>query len=176
MGSWEHPVGHLLHTLAVVASWTMPVIIPGEVTAFLPHGVNNSVTILLRIQLKSRPLFYSCRIEALEFLDEKELFEQLMQHYCICWASKDSSDLGKVLQPLGELLPWQSPEGGLGWDVTPGHPKSPCSRALLLLPAGQCCSTAFGLSVQCRGAAAFPPEDSMWAPLNNCLLYPSSAN
>ncbi|KAL9835997.1 leucine carboxyl methyltransferase 1 isoform 1-T2 [Geothlypis trichas] len=34
------------------------------------------------------------RIEALEFLDEKELFEQLMQHYCICWASKDSSDLG----------------------------------------------------------------------------------
>ncbi|XP_065540992.1 leucine carboxyl methyltransferase 1 isoform X1 [Lathamus discolor] len=34
------------------------------------------------------------RIEGLEFLDEKELFEQLMQHYCICWASKDSSDLG----------------------------------------------------------------------------------
>uniref|UniRef100_A0A8C3D493 Leucine carboxyl methyltransferase 1 n=3 Tax=Corvus TaxID=30420 RepID=A0A8C3D493_CORMO len=34
------------------------------------------------------------RIEALEFLDEKELFEQLMQHYCICWASKDSSNLG----------------------------------------------------------------------------------
>ncbi|NWT62521.1 LCMT1 methyltransferase, partial [Erythrocercus mccallii] len=33
------------------------------------------------------------RIEALEFLDEKELFEQLMQHYCICWASKDSSNL-----------------------------------------------------------------------------------
>ncbi|NWH39971.1 LCMT1 methyltransferase, partial [Chloropsis hardwickii] len=33
------------------------------------------------------------RIEALEFLDEKELFEQLMQHYCICWASKDSSSL-----------------------------------------------------------------------------------
>ncbi|KAM9599093.1 leucine carboxyl methyltransferase 1 isoform 1-T1 [Morphnus guianensis] len=34
------------------------------------------------------------RIEGLEFLDEKELFEQLMQHYCICWASKDSSNLG----------------------------------------------------------------------------------
>ncbi|NXN44078.1 LCMT1 methyltransferase, partial [Rhinoptilus africanus] len=33
------------------------------------------------------------RIEGLEFLDEKELFEQLMQHYCICWASKDSSNL-----------------------------------------------------------------------------------
>ncbi|NWU69903.1 LCMT1 methyltransferase, partial [Pterocles burchelli] len=33
------------------------------------------------------------RIEGLEFLDEKELFEQLMQHYCICWASNDSSNL-----------------------------------------------------------------------------------
>ncbi|XP_044836465.1 leucine carboxyl methyltransferase 1 isoform X1 [Mauremys mutica] len=44
---------------------------------------------------------YSClpqadvrRIEGLEFLDEKELLEQLMQHYCICWASKDSCNLG----------------------------------------------------------------------------------
>ncbi|XP_032624382.1 leucine carboxyl methyltransferase 1 isoform X2 [Chelonoidis abingdonii] len=44
---------------------------------------------------------YSClpqaevrRIEGLEFLDEKELLEQLMQHYCICWATKDSCNLG----------------------------------------------------------------------------------
>ncbi|XP_019397383.1 PREDICTED: leucine carboxyl methyltransferase 1 [Crocodylus porosus] len=34
------------------------------------------------------------RIEGLEFLDEKELLEQLMQHYCISWATKDSSNLG----------------------------------------------------------------------------------
>ncbi|XP_044295622.1 leucine carboxyl methyltransferase 1 isoform X1 [Varanus komodoensis] len=34
------------------------------------------------------------RIEALEFLDEKELLEQLMQHYCLCWATRDSSHLG----------------------------------------------------------------------------------
>ncbi|XP_074866601.1 leucine carboxyl methyltransferase 1 [Carettochelys insculpta] len=34
------------------------------------------------------------RIEGLEFLDEKELLEQLMQHYCICWATKDSCNLG----------------------------------------------------------------------------------
>ncbi|XP_060116507.1 leucine carboxyl methyltransferase 1 [Heteronotia binoei] len=44
---------------------------------------------------------YSClppadvkRIEALEFLDEKELLEQLMQHYCLCWATKDSCNMG----------------------------------------------------------------------------------
>ncbi|XP_048350462.1 leucine carboxyl methyltransferase 1 isoform X2 [Sphaerodactylus townsendi] len=34
------------------------------------------------------------RIEALEFLDEKELLEQLMHHYCLCWATKDTCGLG----------------------------------------------------------------------------------
>uniref|UniRef100_A0A2K6FC75 Leucine carboxyl methyltransferase 1 n=1 Tax=Propithecus coquereli TaxID=379532 RepID=A0A2K6FC75_PROCO len=34
------------------------------------------------------------RIEALEFLDEMELLEQLMQHYCLCWGTKGGSELG----------------------------------------------------------------------------------
>uniref|UniRef100_A0A8D1JHP9 Leucine carboxyl methyltransferase 1 n=1 Tax=Sus scrofa TaxID=9823 RepID=A0A8D1JHP9_PIG len=34
------------------------------------------------------------RIESLEFLDEMELLEQLMQHYCLCWATKGGSNLG----------------------------------------------------------------------------------
>lgn len=34
------------------------------------------------------------RIERLEFLDEKELLHQLLQHYCICWAVKDKLSLG----------------------------------------------------------------------------------
>ncbi|KAE8579069.1 hypothetical protein XENTR_v10023891 [Xenopus tropicalis] len=34
------------------------------------------------------------RIEKLEFLDEKELLEQLLLHYCISWATKDSLGLG----------------------------------------------------------------------------------
>ncbi|XP_056153411.1 LOW QUALITY PROTEIN: leucine carboxyl methyltransferase 1 [Lampris incognitus] len=34
------------------------------------------------------------RIEHLEFLDEKELLLQLLQHYSICWASKDKLKLG----------------------------------------------------------------------------------
>nr|ADO27946.1 leucine carboxyl methyltransferase 1 [Ictalurus furcatus] len=34
------------------------------------------------------------RIERLEFLDEKELLQQLLQHYSICWAVKDTLDLG----------------------------------------------------------------------------------
>uniref|UniRef100_A0A8D1JIK1 Leucine carboxyl methyltransferase 1 n=1 Tax=Sus scrofa TaxID=9823 RepID=A0A8D1JIK1_PIG len=35
------------------------------------------------------------RIESLEFLDEMELLEQLMQHYCLCWATKGGSNLGR---------------------------------------------------------------------------------
>ncbi|XP_068962384.1 leucine carboxyl methyltransferase 1 isoform X3 [Petaurus breviceps papuanus] len=34
------------------------------------------------------------RIESLEFLDEMELLEQLMQHYCLCWATKGGNNLG----------------------------------------------------------------------------------
>ncbi|XP_075686632.1 leucine carboxyl methyltransferase 1 isoform X2 [Rhinoderma darwinii] len=34
------------------------------------------------------------RMEKLEFLDEKELLEQLLLHYCISWAAKDSLHLG----------------------------------------------------------------------------------
>lgn len=34
------------------------------------------------------------RMECLEFLDEKELLQQLLQHYNICWASKDKLNLG----------------------------------------------------------------------------------
>uniref|UniRef100_A0A8C2HFX7 Leucine carboxyl methyltransferase 1 n=2 Tax=Cyprinus carpio TaxID=7962 RepID=A0A8C2HFX7_CYPCA len=36
------------------------------------------------------------RIECLEFLDEKELLQQLLQHYCICWAVKDKLNLGEA--------------------------------------------------------------------------------
>ncbi|KAM9715833.1 leucine carboxyl methyltransferase 1 isoform 2-T2 [Menidia menidia] len=34
------------------------------------------------------------RIESLEFLDERELLQQLLQHYSICWATKDKLNLG----------------------------------------------------------------------------------
>ncbi|KAK7918985.1 hypothetical protein WMY93_010269 [Mugilogobius chulae] len=36
------------------------------------------------------------RVERLEFLDEKELLQQLLQHYSICWATKDKLNLGLV--------------------------------------------------------------------------------
>lgn len=148
---------------------------------------------MLRAQLKSRLLFYSYRIEALEFLDEKELFEQLMQHYCICWASKDSSNLGNVPQHLGVILaPWKSPVGRLGLgcytrcttDPPPSRTGLCCSvlgvgappRWMFLHSLWRVYGHPSGESVQYKGVGIFPPEDAVWVTLNNCLLYPISAN
>lgn len=43
-------------------------------------------------------VIYINRIERLEFLDEKELLQQLLQHYCICWAVKDKLNLGEAFK------------------------------------------------------------------------------
>jgi hypothetical protein len=40
-------------------------------------------------------LWFLHRIESLEFLDEMELLEQLMRHYCLCWATRGGQELGK---------------------------------------------------------------------------------
>uniref|UniRef100_A0A8D0WG38 Uncharacterized protein n=1 Tax=Sus scrofa TaxID=9823 RepID=A0A8D0WG38_PIG len=44
---------------------------------------------------EGQPPFPEKRMESLEFLDEMELLEQLMQHYCLCWATKGGSNLGR---------------------------------------------------------------------------------
>jgi len=49
---------------------------------------------------------YVQRIERIEMLDESELLQQLMEHYCICIAVKDSSDIGErsYVQPLSCII------------------------------------------------------------------------
>lgn len=37
------------------------------------------------------------RVERLEFLDETDLLNQLLQHYCLCWAWKDKDQIGKPM-------------------------------------------------------------------------------
>ncbi|KAG7226460.1 hypothetical protein INR49_013872 [Caranx melampygus] len=44
------------------------------------------------------------RIERLEFLDEKELLQQLLQHYSICWATKDKLNLVQACGPRVEQV------------------------------------------------------------------------
>ena len=42
------------------------------------------------------PMFIFCRrIERIEFLDEVDLLNQLLAHYCIAWAVNDVSHIGK---------------------------------------------------------------------------------
>lgn len=48
----------------------------------------------------------SARIESLEFLDEKELLQQLLQHYSICWATKDKLNLGDLPLQIFQHRPW----------------------------------------------------------------------
>ncbi|XP_015681052.1 leucine carboxyl methyltransferase 1 [Protobothrops mucrosquamatus] len=61
---------------------------------FLQHGWETVNGLDMLKVYQSLPPDEIKRIEALEFLDEKEPFEQLMQHYSLCWAIKDSQNLG----------------------------------------------------------------------------------
>ncbi|XP_058013486.1 leucine carboxyl methyltransferase 1 isoform X2 [Ahaetulla prasina] len=60
---------------------------------FLQHGWETVNGLDMLKVYQSLPSDEIKRVEALEFLDEKEPFEQLMQHYCLCWAIKDSQNL-----------------------------------------------------------------------------------
>ncbi|ELK12084.1 Leucine carboxyl methyltransferase 1 [Pteropus alecto] len=69
-----------------------------------------TVSAVNMMELYSRlPRTEVSRIESLEFLDELELLEQLMQHYCLCWATKGGSQLGTgrsfLSAPTGASLP-----------------------------------------------------------------------
>ncbi|XP_043945339.1 leucine carboxyl methyltransferase 1 isoform X2 [Protopterus annectens] len=61
---------------------------------FLLNGWENASAVDMMSVYNSLPRDDVSRIEKLEFLDEKELLQQLLQHYCICWATKDSNNLG----------------------------------------------------------------------------------
>lgn len=49
---------------------------------------------LIKVDTLWKCFFFLNRIEKLEFMDEKELLEQLLSHYCLVWAWKDPNNLG----------------------------------------------------------------------------------
>ncbi|XP_072032398.1 leucine carboxyl methyltransferase 1-like [Amphiura filiformis] len=61
---------------------------------FLSVGWEGAEGIDTQAVYNSLPADDIYRIERLEFLDEAELLHQLLQHYCITWAWKDSTNLG----------------------------------------------------------------------------------
>lgn len=58
------------------------------------RGFEGADAMEMRHVLASLPQADVQRIQRLEFLDEKELLDQLMSHYCFCWAYKDPQNLG----------------------------------------------------------------------------------
>nr|KAF6489805.1 leucine carboxyl methyltransferase 1 [Molossus molossus] len=66
----------------------------GQKERLLANGWETAAAVNM-MELYSRlPQTEVSRIESLEFLDELELLEQLMRHYCLCWATKGGSELG----------------------------------------------------------------------------------
>ncbi|KAL0983949.1 hypothetical protein UPYG_G00135090 [Umbra pygmaea] len=61
---------------------------------FLKTGWENADALDMMTVYSVLPQDDVTRIEHLEFLDEKELLQQLLQHYSICWATKDKLKLG----------------------------------------------------------------------------------
>lgn len=107
-----------------------------------------------------------------------------MQHYCICWASKDRSNLGNVLQRLGG--------GPSRWNLvgTDGTAYARCplevswsGRGLCFppspwdwLPAALLGFVQAPEACPVQGGWIFTPKDAVWATLNNCLLYTTSTD
>ncbi|KAH3806062.1 leucine carboxyl methyltransferase 1-like [Dreissena polymorpha] len=60
----------------------------------LTHGFEGADAMEMRHVLSSLPQDDMQRIQQIEFLDERELLDQLMSHYCYCWAFKDPNNIG----------------------------------------------------------------------------------
>ncbi|XP_064615215.1 leucine carboxyl methyltransferase 1-like [Liolophura sinensis] len=61
---------------------------------FLTTGWQGADGMEMTYVYKCLPHAEITRIEHLEFLDERELLDQLFNHYCVVWAYKDSAGIG----------------------------------------------------------------------------------
>lgn len=61
---------------------------------FTTNGFDEAVVMEMGEVYRYLPADDIYRVERLEFLDETELLDQLLQHYCLCWAWKDAADIG----------------------------------------------------------------------------------
>lgn len=65
-----------------------------QIDRFTKLGWEGADAMEMRHVLASLPQADVQRIEKLELLDERELLDQLMSHYCYSWAYKDSKNIG----------------------------------------------------------------------------------
>lgn len=81
-----------------------------QIDRFLSNGWEAADALDMIRVYGSLPQNDVARIEKLEFLDEKELLEQLLLHYCISWGTKDSLHLG-----LSEIMFWHTEKWTQSW-------------------------------------------------------------
>ncbi|PIK59677.1 putative leucine carboxyl methyltransferase 1 [Apostichopus japonicus] len=60
---------------------------------FVSNGFDDAVALEMGEVYRYLPADEVHRVERLEFLDETELLNQLLQHYCLCWAWKDKDQI-----------------------------------------------------------------------------------
>ncbi|GFO38313.1 leucine carboxyl methyltransferase 1-like [Plakobranchus ocellatus] len=65
-----------------------------QMNRFLNNGWTGGDCIDMALVYKCLPQSDLQRIERIEMLDERELLDQLLSHYCLTWAYKDTLDLG----------------------------------------------------------------------------------
>lgn len=61
---------------------------------FTSNGFDDAVAMEMDEVYRYLPAEEVHRVERLEFLDETDLLNQLLQHYCLCWAWKDKDQIG----------------------------------------------------------------------------------
>ncbi|KAK3758952.1 hypothetical protein RRG08_015198 [Elysia crispata] len=65
-----------------------------QMNRFLNNGWSGGDCLDMSTVYKCLPQSDLQRIERIEMLDERELLDQLLSHYCLAWAYKDNIDLG----------------------------------------------------------------------------------
>ncbi|GFS19472.1 leucine carboxyl methyltransferase 1-like [Elysia marginata] len=65
-----------------------------QMNRFLNNGWTGGDCLDMSVVYKCLPQSDLQRIERLEMLDERELLDQLLSHYCLVWAYKDNLDVG----------------------------------------------------------------------------------
>lgn len=68
--------------------------VESQMNRFLDNGWTGGDCIDMLTVYKCLPQADLQRIERLEMLDERELLDQLLSHYCLVWAFKDNLDIG----------------------------------------------------------------------------------
>ncbi|XP_005112353.1 leucine carboxyl methyltransferase 1 [Aplysia californica] len=65
-----------------------------QMNRFLTRGWTGGDAMDMKTLYRCLPQADLQRIERLEMLDERELLDQLLSHYCLVWAYKDTRDIG----------------------------------------------------------------------------------